>query len=127
MTGQGHILVVDDEEMVRNFAATAIRSLGYAVTTAVDGCDAVEFYAQNWTNVDLVVLDLVMPNMNGEEAFHEMHRINPQVRAVASSGFFEDDDYTSFRNLGFINILPKPYSASVLSKIIHDSIHAPLA
>jgi two-component system cell cycle sensor histidine kinase/response regulator CckA len=122
MTGQGHVLVVDDEEMVRNFAATAIRSLGYAVTTAVDGCDAVEFYAQNWTNIDLVVLDLVMPNMNGEEAFAAFKRVNPDVRALVATGYTEQAVYDRLGEQGISGFVSKPFRIDDLARKIHAHV-----
>ena len=113
---------VDDEEMVRNFAATAIRSLGYTVTTAVDGCDAVEFYAQNWTNIDLVVLDLVMPNMNGEEAFAAFKRVNPDVRALVATGYTEQDVYDRLGEQGISGFVSKPFRIDDLARKIHAHV-----
>lgn len=122
MTGQGQVLVVDDEEMVRNFAATAIRSLGYTVTTAVDGCDAVEFYAQNWTSIDLVVLDLVMPNMNGEEAFLAFKRVNPNVRVLVATGYTEQDIYDRLGKQGVAGFVSKPFRIDDLARKIHAHV-----
>ena len=129
--GTGNILVVDDQKSVRDVASMILKKLGYTVETAADGESAVRTYDSKKKDNQpfaAVLMDMTLPGgMNGEEAYRELYRIDPHVRVIASSGFFEEDAYSAFRQLGFTNILPKPYSASVLSRVIHDSIHATLS
>jgi len=85
------ILVVDDEQTVRDLAARILRrilrTLGCKVTTCNNGAEAVEYYRKAWKQTDLVILDMVMPEMNGRETFLAMRRINPDIRALLSSGY----------------------------------------
>jgi len=79
--------VVDDEQTVRDLAARILRTLGCKVTTCNNGAEAVEYYRKAWKQTDLVILDMVMPEMNGRETFLAMRRINPDIRALLSSGY----------------------------------------
>ncbi|MHC4718217.1 MAG: hybrid sensor histidine kinase/response regulator, partial [Planctomycetota bacterium] len=78
--GAGHILLVDDEDLVRNFAAKALRGLGYTVTTAADGVDALDLYRRRHGEFDAVILDLIMPRLSGQDTFRLMKEIDPHVR-----------------------------------------------
>ena len=74
-----------------------------------------------------VLMDMTLPGgMNGEETFLELRKIDPLVRVIASSGFFDEGAAATFKELGFVNILPKPYPASELSRVIYESIRAPV-
>ncbi len=85
--GSGRVLVVDDEEMVRNLAQTMLERMGFTVLTAADGCEAVEIFEQNPEGFACVLLDLTMPRMDGREALHELRRLRPDVRVVICSGY----------------------------------------
>ena len=128
--GSGNILVVDDQASVRSVATMILKKLGYQVDGAADGEEAVKLFDTRKKEnrpYAAVLMDMTLPGgMNGEETLNELLKIDLHVRAIASSGFFEEDAYASYRKLGFINILPKPYPASVLSKSVHDSLHDPL-
>ncbi len=80
------ILLVDDEEYVRGLGKRLLERAGYTVITAVDGKEALEIYAREQSNIGLVVLDLIMPQMGGEKCLEELLKINPQVKVVVSSG-----------------------------------------
>lgn len=107
--GTGRILVVDDEAIVRMTTAAILRSLGYSVTLAVNGKDAVEVYEKEKDTIDLVILDLVMPEMNGEDAFAVLKQINPDVKVILTSGFKRDMSTVELLWDGAASFIHKPY------------------
>jgi CheY-like chemotaxis protein len=88
-SGSGHILVVDDEEMVRRTAKSALERYGFAVLLAEDGRRAVDVLAALPDQIRLVLLDLTMPGMGGEETFHRLRQIQPGIKIVLTSGYDE--------------------------------------
>jgi DNA-binding NtrC family response regulator len=111
---RGTVLVVDDEEMVLNVAKAILTSVGFQVETASDGRQAVEIFEQRSKEIDLVLMDMTMPHMSGEETFFELKRLDPNVRVVMASGYSEHEatsHLTSRRLSGFIQ---KPYRAAEL-------------
>jgi two-component system, cell cycle sensor histidine kinase and response regulator CckA len=87
ITGTARILIVDDEEVVRELARVILVELGYSVTVCKDGKEAVDYYRMSWREIDLVLLDMVMPELGGRDTFAAMRRINPAVRVILSSGY----------------------------------------
>ena len=90
LLGEESILVVEDDEGVRNFVSTALKDLGYTVIEAINGKKALEILTQNGTKIDLIVTDLIMPEMNGKEMAVEVEKILPEVRILFTSGYAED-------------------------------------
>lgn len=119
------ILVMDDENMVRNITVKVLEKLGYEVIEARDGNEAAAIYKKEMeegTPFGLVILDLTIPGgIGGEETLKLLQRIDPQVTAIASSGYTNDPIMTDFGEHGFKEILPKPYSIKILQEKI-DSI-----
>ncbi|HZZ78522.1 MAG TPA: response regulator, partial [Gemmataceae bacterium] len=112
--GKGTVLVVDDEEMVLNVAKAILASVGFTVETASDGRQAVRLFEQRRHEIDLVLMDMTMPHMSGEDTFVQMRKIDPNVRVVMASGYSEHEatSHVISRNLsGFIQ---KPYRAADL-------------
>jgi CheY-like chemotaxis protein len=87
---------------------------GYSVLTAANGQEAVDQYAQRADEIALVVLDMTMPVMDGEEAFREMRRIRPEVRVLLTSGYNEQDATNRFAGKGLAGFIQKPYRAAEL-------------
>lgn len=116
--GRGNILVVDDEETVRTFTVKALRTLGYTPFECNDGIEAVDFFRRRAADIDLVILDLIMPRMNGHEAFAELKRIRPDVHILIASGFAQDTSVTALLDRGACGFLSKPFGISELSKNI---------
>jgi CheY-like chemotaxis protein/two-component sensor histidine kinase len=112
--GSGTVLVVDDEELVRNTAKLALARAGYRVVLASDGQEAVRVFASRAAEIDLVLLDMTMPVMGGEEAVRHMTEVRPDVRVLASSGYDQREAQQRFggRIAGF---LQKPYTAAHLT------------
>jgi CheY-like chemotaxis protein len=84
------ILVADDDALLRDLTEKTLGMFGYTVITAVDGSDAVARFKEHKERIDLVILDIIMPKMNGQEAFDEMRKINPAVKAIFISGYTSD-------------------------------------
>lgn len=117
-TGQGHILVVDDHNIVRNITTKMLRSLGYRVITAKDGTEAVEYYRENGGNIDLVILDMVMPRMGARECLRCLKAINPNVLAILSTGYVNNNHVQEIMNEGMVGFIQKPYQLNQLSEVV---------
>jgi CheY-like chemotaxis protein len=113
---------VDDEETIREVAAKMLRSLGYSVATCADGREAVEYYRANWQQVDLVILDMVMPQMGGRDAFIAMRQINPQIRALLSSGYSLNGEAQAILEEGVLGFIGKPYRLAELARSVAEAL-----
>jgi CheY-like chemotaxis protein len=116
--GRGRILLVDDQEPVREVAKDMLEALGYDVITAVDGLEGVSRYRDLWRVIDLVVLDMIMPNMSGGDCFRRMKEINPKARVVLSSGYSMDGAIQDVMNEGILAFIQKPYRLEELSRVV---------
>ncbi len=116
--GSGRVLFVDDEESVRAVGQLMLEKLGFTVIAAENGIDGVERYRAEPASFDLVILDLIMPKMGGEEAFRELRRINPSVRVVMSSGYNESEVLPLFQGKGLVGFVQKPYSLVRLTEVL---------
>jgi len=114
----GHILLVDDDDAVRITAKRMLTELGCTVSTAVDGLEALEFYARNRRDVDLVILDMQMPNLDGRGTFRELRKIDPRVRVIIVSGFAAKDEAERCLAEGALDFLAKPFKLEELSRAI---------
>ncbi len=112
--GSASILVVDDEPAVRGVAVRVLRNAGYRVVEASDGATAVETVRRAPNDFDLVLLDLTMPRMDGEEAFRLMREVQPALRVVVMSGFNEQDTENRFFGRGLAGFVAKPFGAEAL-------------
>ena len=110
----GRVLLVDDEESVRQTVQRMLENLGYEVLTAADGQDAVEQVRQAGPRLTAVLLDLTMPRMDGAEAFHAMHLLQPGLRVLLMSGFAEPQALARFAGLGLTGFLQKPFKPDTL-------------
>ncbi len=118
MEGHGIVLVVDDEEDVRDLAQEVLERIGFEVLTAVDGREGVGIFKENSDKIDVVLLDMTMPRMNGAEAFEKMRAIRNDVRVILSSGYTEDEVTIDFTRQGFAGFLQKPYRPAILRETI---------
>jgi CheY-like chemotaxis protein len=116
--GSGTILLVDDEEPILGVARLMLERLGFSVITAGDGREAVEIYRTLGHEIALVLLDLTMPHMNGEEAFRELRRIDPGVRVILSSGYSEHEIAARFAGKGLAGFIQKPYQVARLREAL---------
>ncbi len=127
LAGQGRILVMDDDEMVRMVLGRMLESLNYQVDFAPDGAEAVRLYDQARSNdspFTAVILDLTVPGgMGGKEAINHLQKIDPQVKALVSSGYSDDPIMADYQSYGFSGVIVKPYRIMELSKILQEVIH----
>jgi PAS domain S-box-containing protein len=123
--GTGRILLADDEPDVRAVVRAMLESLGYTVMEAGDGREAVELFRQRHAEIDLVLLDLVMPRLSGEGAFAEMRQIVPGVRAILASGYDESGRIDEIVASGFGGFLQKPFRRQELVEKIGEVLGAP--
>ncbi len=119
--GSGVILLVDDEHSVRRVAKRVAERAGFSVLEAGDGQQAVDIFRERHEEIVLVLLDMSMPVMSGEEAFRILKTIDPSVPVVLSSGYNEQDATTYFVGKGLAGFLQKPYRPADLLKILHKS------
>jgi PAS domain S-box-containing protein len=121
--GQGRILVVEDEDLLRDVATSALESLGYSVLTAKHGAEGTDCFRRHHEALFAVLLDLKMPVMGGKEAFQEMHRIDSEVPILICTGFGENEEVQELRSLGAIGMLSKPYRIAELAETLGALTH----
>ncbi|HXF04893.1 MAG TPA: response regulator [Blastocatellia bacterium] len=121
--GTGTILLVDDEPMVRELGQNILESLGYRVLPAEGGMEALRIYTARWPGVDLVLLDFLMPDMNGREVSRRLHEINPGVKIVLVSGYGSEEIGTQLFGYGVVGVVTKPYDVKTLAKAVHRALY----
>jgi CheY-like chemotaxis protein len=121
--GQGKVLVMDDEEMVREVLGGMLSRLGYEVDFASDGSQTIEKFVKAKETIQpfaAVILDLTIPGgMGGKEAIKELLKIDPQVKAIVSSGYSDDPIMADFQKYGFAGVIAKPYKVAELGKVLN--------
>ncbi|MGN0878474.1 MAG: response regulator [Oligosphaeraceae bacterium] len=114
--GTETILLVDDEDMIWDLVIDMLMQLGYTVLLAGNGREAVETYRGNPGGIDLVIMDMVMPEMNGREAFERLKACDPGVRVLLSSGYVSEEDAHYVMEAGALGFLRKPYRLRELAR-----------
>lgn len=120
----GTILYADDEVSIRKIAARMLEHYGFCVIVAADGQDAINIYREQYHSIDLVILDLSMPNIDGSEAFREIKKINPTARVMLASGYHKDEIAERFAGQGLTGVLEKPFSLDTLEATLLRAISA---
>jgi CheY-like chemotaxis protein len=120
LKGTETVLLVDDEEGVREVSKELLESIGYRVLTAKDGKEALEIYTRNWAGIDIVVLDMVMPNMSGRETRDRMKEINPNVKILLSSGYSLESKAAAALKRRCDGFVQKPFRLRELSSEVRD-------
>jgi CheY-like chemotaxis protein len=108
------VLLVDDEEVVRNVGRTMLERLNMTVITAEDGERALALYKDKHEQIDFVILDLTMPRMDGEETFHEIRRLDRDVCVLLSSGYSQQELSSRFATQPLAGFIQKPYQIRTL-------------
>jgi PAS domain S-box-containing protein len=126
LIGKGKILVMDDEEFIRDVATQMLSNIGYEVSVANDGNQAIEMYRQAQKSgepFDTVIMDLTIPGgMGGKEAIQKLKKLDPNVTALVSSGYSNDPIMSNFRNYGFQGVVKKPYRIQDMSDALRSVI-----
>ncbi len=118
------VLIVEDEEILRNVAAQMLVDLGYQVRLQVDGESAVRYYRDHWREIDIVLLDMIMPVMNGQDAYRAMKEINPEVRVLLASGYSLNGAAQAMLDEGVRGFLQKPYRQAELAAKVAETLAA---
>ena len=123
--GRGElILVVDDEENIREIARATLEKFGYEVLTATDGTDALATYAKQGDKIALVLTDIAMPFMDGTALIRALRKINPQAKIIAMSGLMNSEQTAELQSLNVNAFLSKPYTAESLLKLLAEILHS---
>ncbi len=122
LTGQGTILLVEDEDGLRSLNARGLRSRGYTVIEAANGLEAMEAIDSEQGAIDLVVSDVVMPEMDGPTLLVEMRKRNPDLKIIFVSGYAEDAFEKSLPENQQFNFLPKPFTLSQLVAAVKETM-----
>ncbi len=115
---QGLVLVVDDEPVILETAAAALRHMGFTVLSARDGVEGLEIFRAHSSEIRLVLLDLTMPRMDGRETFQALRQIRPDLPVILSSGYNEQESAQGFLGQGLAGFIQKPYSLKELRAVI---------
>jgi two-component system cell cycle sensor histidine kinase/response regulator CckA len=118
--GQGTLLLVDDEIMVLEASQEVLEMLGYTVIPARGGREALELYRTHRDNIDIVILDLIMPDMGGGETYNQLKELNPKVKVLLSSGYGIDGQASQILERGCDGFLQKPFEMGELSQRIRE-------
>ncbi len=118
IAGCGTILLVDDEEMVLDVGAQLLEKLGYRVTRAKNGEQAISLFEKDRDLIDLVILDIIMPEMDGAAVFDRLKQIKPDVKVLLASGYSIDGQASGILNRGGSGFIPKPFTLQQLSQKI---------
>ena len=124
LSGKGIILLVEDEEAVRTFAARALQSRGYTVLEADSGLSALDLLEEEQHEIDLVVSDVVMPEMDGPTMLSEIRKQNQDVKVIFISGYAEEAFEKNLDDGEKFAFLPKPFSLKQLAAAVKDTLGA---
>lgn len=122
LQGSGKILVVDDEDSVRNVVCMSLDHLGYEVVAASSGQEAIDEYKSANFEYELVILDMLMPGLSGEETFYELKKLNSSVKALFISGYTSEVSIDNVLNEGGLGFLQKPFTIEQLAKKVVECI-----
>ncbi|MCB2213237.1 PAS domain S-box protein [bacterium] len=120
--GPATVLVVDDDETVRQVAQMMLEGQGFTVYTAEDGQDGIDVYREHGDEISLVILDMTMPRMDGEQAFQHLQELDPNVRVVLSSGYNEQETMSHFNGEGLAGFIQKPYQMHELIGRVREAL-----
>ena len=123
--GSGCILVIDDERVIRNTMEGFLKQLNYDVILANDGDEGIEIYKKNKDKISLVILDIIMPKLNGYDAFKAIRTINPEAKILLFSGFNRTPAMDKLQEEGAIGFLQKPFRQKELYEMLIKFLKPP--
>jgi CheY-like chemotaxis protein len=119
------ILLVDDEEMVTAVGQEMLEYLGYKVIVALSGQKAISIVKDRGEEINLVILDMIMPEMGGAETFEVLHKMHPQLPVLLCSGYSLDGKASEIMARGCDGFIQKPFDLDILSQRLRDILEAP--
>ena len=120
VSGTETVLFVDDEDMIIELAEELFEGLGYKVLTAGSGREAIETYEKNKERIDMVLLDMVMPDMGGDETYDKLKKINPDIKVLLASGYSMNGQATEIMDRGCSGFIQKPFKMRELSQKLRE-------
>jgi CheY-like chemotaxis protein len=117
------ILLIDDEEMVINISEMMLKRFGYKVLKAHSGYEGLQLFEENKSKIDLIISDLEMPQMNGQEVMDKLREIDPQIKIILSSGALTEADEKNVIDKGFNGFIKKPYNMNTLCEKMAEIIN----
>jgi len=120
ISGEGTILLVDDEDLVLFIVCEFLESLGYKVLPAENGEEAIRIYQTQGHSIDLVILDMLMPGKDGRETFHDLRLINPQVKVIIATGYSDETVMRAVMKDGAAGFIRKPFDHTEFSRLIQQ-------
>lgn len=118
----GTVLLVDDEEIIRSVGTDLINELGMEVITAENGMQAIDIYKERADEIALILLDMIMPVMNGPDCYREIRKLNPDARIIICSGFAPEEMVSKLRLEGLDGFLQKPFRIDRLKSTLHSCL-----
>ena len=129
LKGSETVLLIDDEDMILDIGRELLEKLGYEVFTEKSGIEAIEIYRTKLKEIDIVILDMVMPKMGGEDTYEKLKDINPAVKVLLSSGYSIDGQASKILSRGCDGFIQKPFDIKSLSfeirKILDNELKTP--
>ena len=122
---RGTLLLIDDDIMVIEPVSELLEQFGYTVLTALSGTDALKIYREQWKNIDLVILDLVLPDTNGGDLYQELRKYNSQIKGLIASGMGASSSARALLESGCLDFIQKPYDVGRLCKKIAKILSMP--
>jgi len=116
--GKGTVLIVEDQDQVRNLAVHTLQNCGYTVFAAEDGSSGLALYRENAEKINLVVLDVIMPKMGGRECFENMRMVNPNVKVLIITGYTVDGSAQDFLKEGAVGLIEKPFDLNTFTNTV---------
>jgi len=120
--GVGNVMIVDDEEYILEVTNKMLKRLGYKAHPYQNVKKAISFYKKSYKKIDLIIIDLLMPELDGEEAFVEFRKINPSAKILVSSGYSRAKSIKNLKAMGAVGSLPKPYKLDTFSKAVKKAL-----
>ncbi|MCD4715793.1 MAG: response regulator, partial [Desulfobacterales bacterium] len=120
LRGSEAVLLVDDEDMIIDIGEQLLQKLGYEVLIAKSGKEATEIYEKNKDKIDIVILDMIMPDMSGGDTFDRLRKINPYIKVLLSSGYSITGHATEILDRGCNGFIHKPFNMKQLSRKLRD-------
>jgi PAS domain S-box-containing protein len=126
LPGKGRILIMDDEESIRDVIKESLTGIGYQVDVTENGDETIQYYLEAIKKnlpYDAVILDLTIPGgKGGKETMQEIHKINPTAKVIVSSGYSQDPIMADYKKYGFVGVIPKPYNIYELNSVLYEII-----
>ncbi|MEQ8204022.1 MAG: response regulator [Smithellaceae bacterium] len=123
VNGGETILLVDDEKMILDVTRELLKSLGYQVYIAQSGKEAIDVFTEKQDQINLVIMDMVLPGMSGKKIFDRLREINPDVRVLLASGYSIDGEAEQILARGCNGFLPKPFRLGELAQKVREVLN----